>query len=102
MGENVAEAVNPDRLAAQAGLSKFYFNRLFESAMGMSPSRYHITLRMDEAKRLLRETKKNVVSAALDVGYANPTHFAQLFRRETGLFPTDYRRVDAAPRWSPI
>jgi AraC family transcriptional regulator len=46
---------------------------------------------MDEAKRLLRETKKNVVSVALDVGYANPSHFAQLFRRETGLSPSDYR-----------
>ncbi len=31
---------------------------------------------MDEAKRLLRETKKSVVEIALDVGYANPSHFA--------------------------
>jgi AraC family transcriptional regulator len=92
MAENVAEEFNLDRLAAQAGLSKFYFNRLFKSAMGMSPSRYHITLRLDEARRLLRETKKSVVAVALDVGYANPSHFAQLFRRETGLSPSDYRR----------
>jgi len=92
MAEHVAEEFNLDRLAAQAGLSKFYFNRLFKSAMGMSPSRYHINLRVDEAKRLLRETKKTVVDVALDVGYANPSHFAQLFRRETGLAPSDYRR----------
>jgi len=92
MAEHVAEEFNLDRLAAQAGLSKFYFNRLFKSAMGMSPSRYHITLRLDEARRLLRETKKSVVDVALDVGYANPSHFAQLFRRETGLSPSDYRR----------
>jgi AraC family transcriptional regulator len=92
MAEHVAEDFNLDRLAAQAGLSKFYFNRLFKSAMGMSPSRYHITLRMDEAKRLLRETRKSVVAVALDVGYTNPSHFAQLFRRETGLPPSDYRR----------
>ena len=92
MAENVAEEFNLDRLAAQAGLSKFYFNRLFKSAMGVSPSRYHINLRMDKARRLLRETKKSVVEVALDVGYANPSHFAQLFRRETGLSPSDYRR----------
>ncbi len=60
--------------------------------MGVSPSHYHINLRMEEAKRLLRETKKSVVDVALDVGYANPSHFAQLFRRETGLSPSDYRR----------
>jgi len=58
MAENVAEEFNLDRLAARAGLSKFYFNRLFKTAMGMSPSHYNITLRMDESKRLLRETKK--------------------------------------------
>jgi AraC family transcriptional regulator len=58
----------------------------------MSPSRYQITLRMYEAKRLLRETKRSVVDVALDVGYANPSHFAQLFQRETGLSPSDYRR----------
>jgi AraC family transcriptional regulator len=92
MAENVAEEFGLDRLAAQAGLSKFYFNRLFKSAMGISPSRYHINLRIDEAKRLLRETKKSVVEVGLDVGYANPSHFAQLFRRETGLSPSDYRR----------
>ena len=92
MAEHLAEEFNLDRLAAQAGLSKFYFNRLFKSAMGMSPSRYQITLRLDEARRLLRETKKSVVEIALDVGYANPSHFAQLFRRVTGLSPSDYRR----------
>jgi AraC family transcriptional regulator len=47
---------------------------------------------MDAARRLLRETKKSVVTVALEVGYTNPGHFAQLFRRETGLSPSDYRR----------
>ncbi len=92
MAENLAEEFNLDQLAAQAKLSKFYFNRLFKSALGVSPSHYHINLRMDAARRLLRETKKSVVEIALDVGYVNPSHFAQLFRRETGLSPSDYRQ----------
>jgi AraC family transcriptional regulator len=36
--------------------------------------------------------EKSVVDVAFDVGYANPSHFAQLFRRETGLSPSYYRR----------
>lgn len=92
MAEHLAEQFHLDRLAAQVGLSKFHFNRLFKSATGVSPSRYHINLRMNEAKRQLRETKKSVVEIALDVGYATPSHFAQLFHRETGLSPSDYRR----------
>jgi len=92
MAEHVAEDFSLDRLAAQAGLSKFHFQRLFKRATGVAPSRYHINLRMNLARRLLRETKKSVIEVALEVGYANSSHFAQLFRRETGLSPSDYRR----------
>lgn len=92
MTEHVTEEFSLDRLAAQAGLSKFHFQRLFKSAMGVTPSRYHINLRMNLARQLLRETKKSVVDVALEVGYADPSHFAKLFRRETGLSPSDYRR----------
>jgi len=92
MADHLAEDFNLDRLAAQAGLSKFYFNRLFKNALGVAPSRYQINLRMEAARRRLRETKQSVVDIALEVGYANPSHFAQLFRRETGLSPSNYRR----------
>jgi AraC family transcriptional regulator len=92
MAEHVGEEFSLPRLAAQAGLSKFHFQRLFKSATGVSPSRYQINLRMNVARRLLRETKKSVVDVALEVGYSDPSHFAQLFRRETGLSPSDYRR----------
>ncbi|MBV9959535.1 MAG: helix-turn-helix domain-containing protein, partial [Acidobacteria bacterium] len=92
MNEHMAEEFSLERLAEQAGLSRFHFQRLFKSATGISPSRYHINLRLNEARRLLRETKMSVVDVALEVGYTNPSHFAQLFRRETGLSPSDYRR----------
>jgi AraC family transcriptional regulator len=89
---HVAEDFDLAQLAAQAGLSKFHFQRLFKSAVGVSPSRHQINLRMNVARQLLRETKMSVVDVALEVGYANPGHFSQLFRRETGLSPSDYRR----------
>jgi AraC family transcriptional regulator len=92
MAEHLAEDFGLDQLAAQAGLSKFYFTRLFKTALGVSPSRYLLSLRMDEARRLLRETKRSVLEIALEVGYANPSHFARFFRRETGLSPSDYRQ----------
>ena len=92
MAEHAAEDFDLARLAARAGLSKFHFQRLFKNAVGVSPSRYHINLRMNEARRLLRETKMSVIDVALEVGYANPGHFSQFFRRETGLSPSDYRR----------
>ena len=92
MAEHLADDFSLDRLAARAGVSRFHFIRLFKSATGVSPSRYHLTLRIDAARRLLRESKKSIVALALDVGYNNPSRFAALFRRETGMTPSDYRR----------
>jgi AraC family transcriptional regulator len=73
-------------------MSEFHFNRLFKRATGVPPSQYQIKLRMDAARRLLRETKRSMITIAIEVGYSNPSRFARLFRKETGLSPTDYRR----------
>lgn len=92
MAEHAFEDFNLARLADLAGLSKFHFHRLFKAAVGISPLHCHINLRINAAQRLLRETRKSVLDVALEVGYTNPSHFAQRFRRETGLSPSDYRR----------
>lgn len=78
-------------LARAAGLSEFHFCRTFKKTTGFSPSRYFIRLRIDRARRLLRETDKPVIEIGLDVGYASPSHFAQVFRREVGVAPSAYR-----------
>lgn len=92
MREHMADEFRLAPLAEMAGLSEFHFNRMFRRATGVPPSQYQIQLRMDAARRLLRETKKSVITIANDVGYSNPSHFAQTFRRRTGLSPSDYRR----------
>jgi AraC family transcriptional regulator len=58
----------------------------------MPPSQYQIKLRMETARRLLRETATSIVDIANEVGYSNPSHFAQQFRKETGSTPSEYRR----------
>jgi AraC family transcriptional regulator len=92
MAEHLAEEFSLCRLAEQAGMSEFHFNRLFKRATGVPPSQYQIRLRIDAARRILRETKKSVITIANEIGYSSPSHFAQLFRKETGLSPSDYRR----------
>jgi AraC family transcriptional regulator len=80
-----------DELAAKAGLSKFHFHRLFKQATGVSPGKYQLKARMDEARRRMRETKQSVIAIALDLGFSSPSHFAQVFRRETRMTPSEYR-----------
>lgn len=92
LAENLAEEFSLPRLAAQVGMSESHFNRSFKRATGLPPSQYHIRLRMDAARRLLRETERSVIAIGNDVGYSNPSHFARVFRKETGLSPSDYRK----------
>lgn len=92
MSRNAADEFDLAKLSEIAGMSKFHFHRLFKKATGATPAKYHLDLRMNMARKLLRETQKNVVDIALEVGYANPSHFARIFRRENGLSPSDYRR----------
>ncbi|HEY0944358.1 MAG TPA: AraC family transcriptional regulator [Opitutaceae bacterium] len=91
MEARLDEEFDLGRFARAAGMSEFHFSRVFKKATGFSPSRYFIRLRMARARRLLRETSRSVIDIGLDVGYSSPSHFAQVFRREVGVAPTDYR-----------
>lgn len=92
IAEHLAEEFNLARLAEQVGMSEFHFNRLFKRATGVPPSQYQIRLRMDAARRLLRETNFSVIHVGNEIGYSNPSHFARVFRKETGLTPSEYRK----------
>ena len=81
------------RLAREADMSEFHFSRAFKKTTGLTPSQYFIHLRMEKARRLLRETKRSVIEIGLDIGYTSPSHFAQIFRREVGISPSEYRRL---------
>ena len=80
-------------LAREAEMSEFHFSRAFKRTTGLTPSQYFIHLRLEKARRLLRETNRSIIEIGLDVGYTSPSHFAQIFRREVGISPSDYRRL---------
>jgi AraC family transcriptional regulator len=91
MRGELAEPFDLARLADEAELSTFHFSRVFKQATGMSPSRYFVRLRMEQARRLLCETKHSVLDIGLLLGYGSPSHFAQVFREFTGASPSAYR-----------
>ncbi|PDT49886.1 AraC family transcriptional regulator [Sinorhizobium fredii] len=80
------------QVAQVVGMSEFHFSRLFKQATGLSPSHYFIRQRVAKAQRLLKETDTSIIEIAMAVGYSSPSHFAQIFRREAGVSPRDYRR----------
>ncbi|MFZ6724354.1 helix-turn-helix domain-containing protein [Undibacterium sp. MH2W] len=92
MEEHLAEALSLSQLAERAGVSEYHFNRWFKRTIGLPPSQYQIALRLDRAKRLLRETNLDLIDIANEVGYVNASDFARLFRKASGMTPNDYRQ----------
>lgn len=92
MASSLADDFSLGRLAREAEMSEFHFSRMFKRTTGRSPSQYFISLKMERARTLLRQTRRSVIEIGLELGYTSPSHFAQVFRRETGSTPGAYRR----------
>jgi AraC family transcriptional regulator len=92
MEARLHEPFDLTQVARGVGMSEFHFSRLFKKAMGFSPSQQFIRQRVAKAQRLLQETDSRIIEVAMAVGYSSPSHFAQIFRRETGISPRAYRR----------
>lgn len=80
-----------DDVATEVGVSSGYLSRLFKQVTGESFKGYLTRNRMQEAKRLLSETTNRVYEIAELVGYNDQHYFSEVFRKETGLSPVEYR-----------
>ena len=88
-----------DDLASRLEVSKPHLIRTFTREVGISPGKYIIRTRINYAKLLLSEPGMSISFAAEASGFAGANYFAKVFRRETGLSPSEFQ--SAAPRVRP-
>ncbi len=79
-------------LARTVALTERTFLRRFERATGHTPLAYVQQLRIQSAQRALENTKAAIEQIAYAVGYENVNAFRKLFKRHTGLSPSQYRQ----------
>ncbi|ONI90129.1 AraC family transcriptional regulator [Actinosynnema sp. ALI-1.44] len=91
MRERLADPITLADIAAEVHLSVFHLVRVVKQATGMTPYRLLTGLRIDEAKRLLRETDLPVARIAQRCGFASPGALSTAFLRHTGTRPSAYR-----------
>lgn len=78
--------------AAQAvNYSETYFCKMFKQQYGQSFTAYLTNYRIEEAKKLLLQPTVNVKCVGERVGYIDSNYFARVFRRNTGMSPSEYR-----------
>lgn len=91
------ETIRIDELADLAGMSRASFHRHFKAATSMSPLQFQKTLRLQEARRLLRDASSAQMSAHR-VGYESASQFSRDYARLFGLPPAqDAARLRARP-----
>lgn len=80
-----------EQVAAAVGRTPTYVTTALTNATGRSAVQWIVSSRMAVARRLLLHSEDGVEQVAGRVGYADPTHFIRMFRREHGLTPAAWR-----------
>lgn len=88
---NLDGALSIADLAAIAGLSRSHFIQAFRDAFAQTPHQYVLARRIENAKRRLRMDRESITEIAASLGFSSHAHFSGVFRRVTGISPTDYR-----------
>lgn len=81
--------------AAMANLTPGYFSDLVKRETGMNPKDMIIRHLIDVAKQRLTVSGQDVSEIAYGLGFQYPAHFTRMFKRVTGVSPTEYRRRSA-------
>ena len=74
-----------------AGMSNSRFSTVFAQEMGVTFTEYLTGLRMGKAKELLRATTLRSSEISSAVGYSDRHYFSYLFKKNTGMTPSEYR-----------
>ena len=78
-------------VAKEVNMSKSRFSTVFSQTTGQSFTEYLIYLRLNKAKELLRTTNIKSSQIAHDTGYNDSHYFSYIFKKNTGLTPSEYR-----------
>tara|TARA_B100000902_G_C26942382_1_gene731694 strand:- start:325 stop:708 length:384 start_codon:yes stop_codon:yes gene_type:complete len=88
---NFYNTIDLKDLALLQGFSPYHLLRLFKLYYGITPRQYQITKRIEKAKKNLINGWK-VSESCYDVGFQSVPTFSLLFKRKTGMTPTEFKK----------
>jgi AraC family transcriptional regulator len=90
--EHLAENICLNKMAEEAGMSKFNFCRIFKESLGMSPMQFLTVSRIERAKALLRKSGASITSVIYMVGFNDISGFNRQFKKATGMSPSTFKK----------
>lgn len=91
INDNYGKDIPISYLASLAGVTHQHLCKLFKSSLNMSPVDYLNGKRIQEAKRMLRETDMPVARISEECGFSDPCYFCTVFKKKAGVSPSVYR-----------
>ncbi|MGM0126196.1 AraC family transcriptional regulator [Enterococcus sp. AZ194] len=88
-----AETLSLEDLETIFHINKYQLNKEFSKFIGLPPIKYQINKKISYSKDLLRYSEKSIKEISLEVGLENFAYFSRLFKKRTGLTPSQYRKI---------
>jgi len=92
------ETLSTQQIADHFEINQVYLSRQFRKLMGMSVSDAIHKVRIEKAQQMLRGTNKSVESVASSSGYPNSKYFFVIFKKLTGVTPSQFRKSSVRPQ----
>ncbi|WP_127532842.1 helix-turn-helix domain-containing protein [Paenibacillus kobensis] len=91
------EELSLEEVAEYVHLNPFYLSKVFKQYVGESFIDYLTRLRINEAKQMMDDETLSLKEICFEVGYKDPNYFSRVFKKVTGLTPSDYRTGAVKP-----
>ena len=92
LAENYSEPLNVKSVASAGGVSEGYAMSLFQKKLNKNITSYLNQLRLHHAKSALIDGNDKISNIAHDSGFGSLSRFYEVFLKETGLSPSQYRK----------
>jgi len=92
IADNLSNELSNAELAERAGVSESHFRRVFLEAMGMTPHRYVLRLRLERVHELLTRTSFSIARIAAQCGFNSQSHMTSCFAAAYGITPARARQ----------
>jgi len=92
--ERYTKDLSLEEVAEHVHLNPYYFSKVFKQQVGDSFIDFLTRLRIDKAKELIAEGRLSLKEICFEVGYRDPNYFSRVFKKVTGLTPTEYRQQE--------
>ena len=94
ISENYASVTSDRKIAKELNYHPYHISRVLKQHSGLTLHKYVVKYRIKTACELLRNTDLSINQISKKVGYENQNQFSNIFSRETGISPTQYRKMN--------